>query len=113
MNVEEIYTPGGMQGGPGLYDAGHGVSYTPYYLDPEHTRIGGLWMWHPCPNRRRNMFCEDGDDGIKGYGPITRTSLKWGYYNVETPERITLEGSVLCDCGWHGWVREGRWEPCG
>jgi len=100
--------PGHSMEGPGAYDAGHGVSYTPYYLDPERKTLGGLWMWHPsCPSRVTD------DNGIDGWGPNATTGSAWGYVNEHDPEHITLVGSVLCnECGWHGFVRNGKWEPC-
>lgn len=105
--------PGHSMTGPGAYDAGHGVSYTPYYADEQCAQITGLLMWHPCPARRRNLYLPEDDDGIAGWGPNARTGPAWGYENVDDPEHITLIGSVLTpECGWHGFIRNGRWEPC-
>lgn len=30
-------------------------------------------------------------------------------WKVESWEPLTLSPSVLCSCGWHGFVRDGRW----
>lgn len=30
-------------------------------------------------------------------------------WTVESWEPLTLSPSVLCSCGDHGWIREGRW----
>jgi hypothetical protein len=30
-------------------------------------------------------------------------------WQVESWEPLTLSPSVLCSCGWHGWIRQGRW----
>ncbi len=32
-------------------------------------------------------------------------------WRVVSEEPITLEPSLLCHCGFHGWVREGKWQP--
>ncbi|WPH57913.1 hypothetical protein SEA_RAYTHEFIREFLY_36 [Gordonia phage RayTheFireFly] len=105
---ETTYLPeGASPSGPGMHDAGHGVSYTPYYADEECTQLVGLWMWHPCPLTRERL----GTD--VSVGPNARTGTAWGYENTADPERITLIGSVLDpECGWHGFVRDGRWVPC-
>lgn len=29
------------------------------------------------------------------------------------PETLHIEPSLLCSCGDHGWIRNGRWEPIG
>ena len=97
--------------GPGAYDAGHGVSYTPFYLDAECKQLGGLYMWHPCPLTRERLQLED--DDMSGIGPNAATNREWGYTNEHDIEHVTLEGSVLDpECGWHGFIRNGKWEPC-
>jgi hypothetical protein len=30
---------------------------------------------------------------------------------VEQWEPLTLSPSILCDCGFHGYIRDGRWVP--
>ncbi|AVI03662.1 hypothetical protein SEA_CONFIDENCE_31 [Gordonia phage Confidence] len=106
MSETEFLPEGATLAGPGMYDAGHGVSYTPYY--DEHGLVG-LYMWHPCPLTRERLGVTDG----AGVGPNAKTGKAWGYENTEDPARITLIGSVLDpECGWHGFIRDGRWEPC-
>lgn len=87
----------------GKYDAGHGMRYTPYYRDEARTVLGGIWFWHLC-----------GLDTVRGPqpGPNGRTNEKWDYTNTDTPERLTIRASILCDCGFHGYLTDGRWEPC-
>lgn len=34
---------------------------------------------------------------------------KW---EVESREPLTMSPSLLCGCGNHGFIRNGRWEPC-
>lgn len=90
----------------GKYDAGHGMRYTPYYRDEARTVLGGIWFWHPCANEPYTR--EPGS----GAGPNGRTNEIWDYTNTATPERLTIRASILCDCGFHGFLTEGKWEPC-
>ena len=54
-----------------------------------------------------------GTDDPAGVGPNAKTGQAWGYENADDPAAITLVGSVLDpECGWHGFIRNGRWEPC-
>jgi hypothetical protein len=33
-------------------------------------------------------------------------------WQVESWQPLTVSPSVLCSCGDHGFIRNGRWEPC-
>lgn len=33
-------------------------------------------------------------------------------WQVKTWEPLTLTPSVLCGCGWHGFITDGKWVPC-
>jgi hypothetical protein len=54
-------------------------------------------------------WCEG---GITFDGPVQRElhaqAPKW---TVESWEPLTLSPSLLCSCGDHGFIREGRWQP--
>lgn len=91
----------------GKYDGGEGFRYTPRYADAARTQILGIWFWHPCRD-------EEPDARVPGTGagPNGRTNQKWGYSNIETPEQLTLEGSILCGCGYHGFLENGKWRDC-
>lgn len=108
---ETTYPPKGVSlTAPGLFDAGCGVSYTPYYADEARSQLAGLFLWHPCPVR----WDQPGIPAVvPGTGPNARTDGAWGYENTADPAHITLHGSVLDpECGWHGFIRDGRWVPC-
>jgi hypothetical protein len=84
----------------GLSDAGHGVSFTVWYLDAELTKPGGIYWWHGCP---------DLADYAGGDRPGGAT---WPPWELISPNPLTMGGSLLCtECGRHGFIRNGRWEP--
>lgn len=33
------------------------------------------------------------------------------YWDVQDWHSLTLSPSILCSCGDHGWIKEGRWVP--
>lgn len=33
-------------------------------------------------------------------------------WQMQSQEPLTLTPSVLCSCGWHGFITDGRWRPC-
>lgn len=39
---------------------------------------------------------------------VTLAGLKW---KIESMDPLTLSPSLLCACGDHGFIREGRWVP--
>ncbi|WP_045194761.1 hypothetical protein [Rhodococcus sp. B7740] len=94
----------------GKYDAGHGMRYTPRYTDPECTQLEGITFWHPCKQDRHPDF-EGWANGRTGESDTPGTG--WTHTNTDNPERLTVSPSILCvTCGFHGFLVEGRWEPC-
>jgi hypothetical protein len=88
----------------GKYDAGNGMRYTPYYTDKACTQLDGIWFWHPCAREHHPDFASM---------PNGRTNSDvWTHTNTETPERLTIRASILCDCGFHGFLTDGKWENC-
>lgn len=86
----------------GQYDAGHGMRYTPYWLDEARTQLGGIWFWHPCVAEAAEFV---------GIGPNGRTDGQWTYTNTETPDKLTVRASILCiSCQFHGFLTDGAWE---
>lgn len=43
--------------------------------------------------------------------PIARDNFSGPFWTVESWEPLTLSPSLLCSCGDHGFIREGRWVP--
>lgn len=49
-------------------------------------------------------------DGERCLGAIDWVEKGW---RVEQWEPLTISGSIKRDCGVHGHIRNGKWEPCG
>lgn len=88
----------------GEVDAGHGFSYTIWYLDEERTRPGGITEWHSsCADPRIPCIVyfdvPGNEDDTKGH-------------KLEQLCPLTIGGSLKCRiCGNHGFIRAGLWEP--
>lgn len=68
---------------------------------PDGVRVGA-WLTHPTPD---GVGCT----GAVQFDVPAAEGLKGPRWTVEQWEPLTLSPSVLCSCGWHGWVRDGRW----
>lgn len=66
----------------------------------------GLIITHPLPGG--DVCC----GGITFDGEVARLHSPDGpRWVVEQLEPLTLSPSILCDCGFHGFIRDGRWVP--
>jgi len=84
-------------------DAGLGFRYV-FTSYQDHEKVG-IIEWHPG--------CTDEGGSVLFDLPIIREHFperpRW---TVERWEPLTLSPSILCKvCGWHGWLRDGRWVP--
>lgn len=43
--------------------------------------------------------------------PSAYNTATWEVHSLD-PETLHVEPSLLCSCGDHGFIRNGRWEPC-
>lgn len=43
----------------------------------------------------------------------SRGGIGGAVWQVQSWEPLTISPSVLCSCGDHGFIRNGRWEPAG
>lgn len=93
-------------------DAGHGVSFTiRYEKDGEPSAQGGdpiaLYYKHDCSVHGDNAGAIELDVPQNDFVPA---DAKW---QIESVDPLTLSPSLLCRaCGHHGFLRNGRWEPC-
>lgn len=53
---------------------------------------------------------------LKKDGVVCAGAVYWSrvenrpIWDLVTPEPLTLEPSIRCSCGLHGWIRNGQWE---
>ena len=83
----------------------------PQYTDLPDVDKWGLIIEHPdaqSPGERCvSALTFDGEVQRK----LSHVSDRWQVHSLE-PETLHVEPSVLCFCGDHGFIRNGRWEPC-
>lgn len=85
-------------------DLGHGVriAFTTWH---EHDPVG-LIEEHTDPTGHR---C---GGGILFDLPGVREAFpNRPVWTLVTVDPLTITPSLLCDCGHHGWIKNGRWEP--
>lgn len=83
-------------------DLGNGVSVE---LERHDGVVDGLFWLHECkvPGKNGIAFDVPGNEHVP-------ESVRW---TVESLAPLTLSPSLLCGwCGTHGFIRNGRWEPC-
>lgn len=101
-----------------VIDLGHGHSLTwlswapdrslnPQYKHlPDVERYGAI-IRHPA---KKPGVC-GGCAAIHFDGPVQRELGEKVTWKIESWEPLTLSPSLLCACGDHGFIREGRWVP--
>ena len=80
-------------------DAGHGVSFWVWW---EHHH---LYYRHDCPVIGDNPASIPLD--LPG-NEVTPPDHRW---QVESRDPVTIAPSLLCPCGHHGFIRDGKWVP--
>lgn len=88
-------------------DIGHDISIA-YYVGGENDDRAGIFLWH------KNCSVHE------KYGGMCVGSVSFGEHSdgrdgwqVVSKDPLTLEPSILRKpCGLHGYIRNGRWEPC-
>lgn len=103
-------------------DIGHGVSIlvTRWYKDPDDEYPCGLLVKHPKPDGSgmceasmtfdtpRNREKRGGSADHSRINPPPETA----FWTVVAEDPLTLSPSLLCtECGHHGHITEGRWQP--
>lgn len=85
-------------------DAGHGVRFTVRVEDGVPLDI---YEKHHCPVLGNNAGAIPLDVPQNDHVPAE------GKWQIESVDPLTLSPSLLCRaCGHHGFIRNGRWEPC-
>lgn len=95
--------PGGLaqDAEPGVHDLDHDVRVM--FTERHGARVG-LIESHRTPESRE---CS----GTVTFDVPEATGLKGPRWTVESWEPLTLSPSILCSCGNHGFIRDGRWVP--
>jgi hypothetical protein len=112
---------------PEMIDIGHGhflrwASWSPDRdLNPQFAHLPDV---EKCTAIIRHVPLRADDDNHgcqqRGYceaaasmdGPVTRELFsEHALWQVESWEPLTLSPSILCHCGDHGFIRDGRWVP--
>jgi hypothetical protein len=89
-------------------DLGHDVAMR---WEPMRARVllrhpaGALLEWLRAGDECHAMICLDSAEGLEVSGGHEKT------WHLESFEPLTVSPSILCGCGWHGFIREGRWVP--
>lgn len=94
--------------------SGHRLSYAEFdpdlELNPQYRDIADQ-----LPARTSAIITHDLPGGGECSGaitfdvPVARAHLTGPYWTVESWEPLTLSPSLLCHCGNHGFIRDGRW----
>lgn len=81
---------------------------------PDVERWGAI-VRHRVPAGEQSISDPGGEwceGGITFDGPTQRQlAPNHPRWTVKSWDPLTLDGSLQCACGDHGWVRGGRWEP--
>lgn len=81
----------------------HTLQFTTWYSDPAKA-IGGAIMTHRKPD---GSWCQG---SITFDVPVSREKRPEGpHWTVQSMEPLTLSPSLVCHCGDHGFIRDGRW----
>jgi hypothetical protein len=87
-------------------ELGHGVRIV-FTTWRRHDPVG-LIETHPAPDGDRHSAGVLFD--LPGVAEAFPDRPLW---TLEQLDPLTLSPSLQCkDCGHHGWIRAGRWEPC-
>jgi hypothetical protein len=89
------------------FDIGHGHAISWYTRGPDDVRVGAL-IWHRALDN--DDFVTDHAGGIYFDVPEAEglTGARWTLHSLDP---LHVEPSILCECGDHGFIRDGRWVP--
>lgn len=86
-------------------DIGHGVSIQRFGADEGFEDPPGFVIRHPDMGGRKGS-----EPGAFCYGTVMyKTAGRPHGWTLESKEPLTVSPSVLCSCGHHGFVRDGKW----
>jgi hypothetical protein len=114
MNNDYLYDLLRGNGDPGesewfditkVIDVGHGMLIYPVYREGVEESVG-FWETHRTEGQR-------GCGGCVMFNIPENTDSHRTRWELVSREPMHVEPSILCGrCGWHGFLRNGAWEPC-
>lgn len=78
-----------------------------HLVDQLPARVSGI-VRHELPGVSGGPYCEG---AITLDTPIARELFRGPFWQVESWDPLTLSPSLLCHCGDHGFIKQGRWVP--
>ena len=101
-----------------VIDLGHGHTIEIAAWSPDLDLNPGLrHLADQFPARTNGIVTHKLPDGGECSGaitfdtPLTREHMTGPYWTVGSWEPLTLSPSLLCHCGDHGFIRDGKWVP--
>jgi hypothetical protein len=87
----------------------HWMSWYVLYSNSEQRT--GIIVWHPLTPACEEQGCTflGSCGGSVPFDIPENESVDGPKWSVESWDPLTLSPSLLCHCGDHGWIREGRW----
>lgn len=81
-------------------------------LNPQYDHLPDVERWgatieHPHAQRPGERH----KGGVTFHGEVQDAISPYAKWDVLSWEPLTLSPSILCECGDHGFIREGRWVP--
>lgn len=79
----------------------------PQYVDLPDVEKHGLILTHKMPDGSPHDGFVTIDSEVAR--KVFPSHARW---QAQSWEPLTLTPSVLCSCGWHGFIVDGRWRSC-
>ena len=71
----------------------------------------GVMVKHPSKGQN-HIPAGDLCMGSIGFDLPETKGMSGGKWQVQSMDPLTVSPSLLCSCGNHGYIRNGRWEAC-
>lgn len=98
--------------GENILDIGHNHKVKFFTHTNSGDVLTGAFILHPKGPKDTGAYPgEDWCLGSVGFDIPENTSDTGAKWELRNLNPLHIEPSVLCDCGDHGWIRNGKWEP--
>lgn len=97
----------------GVLDLGHDHYVEPFgrYNDPTDATVGYHVLHRKGPNPHPAYEGSDWCMGGITLDVPAAEGLTGARWQVQSMEPLTVSPSLLCECGDHGFIRDGKWVP--